>query len=616
VKGQPHKEENVVERNGSTSTKGRRNGNGQRAPEDVDTVQDDDIDDDDIADPDADAYGEAERKLREYLASTVKVDHLDEPVRLVNKRPLLGSRFSPFDLGIQDGLARYPDATPEIVPNAVVMLRDDEWERAKAIEKVQLDAECDLEILVQGLETKHERAKLRLHEAIYRLLTRHPRRARAGYFDSVDGAALAVADARARAEAEAEKEAREREAEESDGEDDEPPVDQRPGEEPIDNTVVDPVRPTLDQRIAASKELVWSIPQKWFWAGSFVLFAAEFPFLMVVVRQLLLDRDPWMPLVVFSTFSIMVGFLIGTKLTGLLLRRAQSMLLLASLIHPERRPTPMRFLRWFAGKTTGQGDPTPTNDPTEAGLRFGAWTRLVAAGLLAGLLVWAVFSIAIYRSEAAAAVALQDSVAEDLGGQDFDLGDEPTAAEATADDETSDDDRLPIVSPETLQDVFLAIALLNLVGAIALAWASTTMPYEVVPSDDEDDEDDEDDDAEPDPIDGAGAEGAGGPREQGRHRRRRRRRAVDLEREVEVRREDVDAISQRLAAAKVRLQNLDRQSEVLDRLSAAQGQLDEHAYWWANRMSRKFVVQPKEDRALATARGKTPSREERRGGSD
>jgi hypothetical protein len=520
------------------------------------------------------------------LVAGVELDYLDEPVNLVNSRPSLNSRFSPVELGVHDGLANYPDDIADVAPAAIVALRDEELERSAAIDLVHVRTEGHLEVLVQARTNELELAQHRLEEAMYRLVTRHPRGSRAGLFATPEDAVAATAEARAGGEPSETPHAEEPVAEPASHESEPSSGKKRAAPPPA------PVKPTLEQRVAASRELSWTIRPGWFWLGSALLFAAEFPFMKAVVRQLLLQRNPPEPLQYLATISITVGFLIGTKLTGLLLRRAQSMFLLASLIHPERRPMPVRLWRRLR-KRSDPDDPPHVSDPTEQGLRFGAWSRLVGAFVLALILVGAVLAIAYYRSAAVRALRLQSLT----GGDEFGTGTSGSDAGG---------DLLPLVSQGALQRVFIAVALLNVVCAIALAWASTDVPYEFLPADGES-AGEADADSEFEIAAGVIDHGTSSRRRR-RERRKERRKQLggQLEHEVERHREDVIAARTRLAEAESRLRRAEQDNEAVKRLSAAQCQLDERTYWWANRASRKFVMDPDVDRRLAETRGTTP----------
>lgn len=553
-------------------------------------------------------------RLRDRLINGSIRDRQTDIVSVINGRTTLASRFDPVDLGHIDARAGYPDSAPDVTPNAVVAFRSDEQERAAAIEDLIIALDSDLETEVERRRIELELTELRLKEATYRLVERHPRGAKAGFFEDGAAAQRAIDGARADAEAAEPAEAEKPDAEAAEPAEAEKPdagqlaaetpdtgnADDQAGHEHLDGgmegsiappggerRLTDLIRPTADQRATASEELVWSIDGRWFWWGSAALFLAELPFLHAVVGELLLERDPWFGLQALATLSVTVGFLIGTKLTGLLLRRAQSMFLLASLIQPGRPPSLRRFGAWLLGRSL----PAAPSDPTEEHLRFMAWTRLVGALLLAGLLFAAVLSIASYRSEAAESLALRESIGDRIS-------DTPTA------DEDDRDDAPPEVDHATLQQVFQAIALLNVVGAIALAWASTSVPYDEVPAESDDDLDPYDD-WERGTTEAPGGDGQAASNRE-RRNQRRRDLAKHLEDELEQRRAELSDAKAALVDAQAKRSRLGHRAETLQRLSDAQSRLDEHTYWLANRANRSFVVSPDVDRALAANRDAHP----------
>ncbi len=545
--------------------------------------------------------------LLDRLLDGEDAEALAEPVRRVNRRVPFVSRFSAQDLGFNDGLAGYPDGTG-VIPAAISAIDAEHEERVHAIDLVEDEAAIQATALVARCELELELAELRRNEAHFRLVATHPAGPKAGYYVTSAEATAAIDVMRAERER---QEAADAEAASSAKTNDNDEINtDRDGDSPgtglAERAPVAPpapVKATNDQRVVASKELVWKIPGFWFWIGSFVLFAAEFPFMKAVVRKLLLEPDPPEWVQYLSTVSITVGFLIGTKLTGLLLRRAQSMFLLASLIHPDRRPALVRvWVLLTRGRKALPRAPRVTN-PHEEHLRFGAWSRVFGAILLGSIMVAAVWSIADYRGAAASAIsAFQEAQAE--GDADF-ADDTSTNADDEADQDNGLETALGYVDEGTLQRVFLSLTLLNVFGAIILAWASTDVPYKEVPA--------EDDDTEPGSQPGADAVVIDdGPR---RTRKRRRRRREEpgadrsaLEAELEQCRNDVTDAAVRLAAAQASLANCSRRSEQLKHLSRAQCVLEQKQYWWANRVIRRTVVSPETDQELVSLRDRGDDR--------
>jgi hypothetical protein len=563
---------------------------GARAPDDQgqDAVQNefesivDQLDDDDshIGGFDPDAIDDAHAaELGARLIDTVDVGELDDPLDRINNRSTLRSRFSAFELGLHDGLGGIPKTAK--APPAVIAIRDERFERKAAIRLAALQNQTRLEALLEQRTLEVTSASHDLNEAMYRLRRWHPRGADVGYFAS-------------------EEEALERTARLADS----PPDDNgNPPDESTEPTDAEAatiaetepastVQPeaTIEQRIAAERELGWSIKPYWFWIGSTVLFAAEFPFMKAVVRQLLLERRPAQWLQILATVSITAGFLVATKLTGILLRRAQSILLLAATINPSRRPLLARLVRQRHSSQDSQ-----VSNPTEAGLRYGAWYRLMLAGSLFLLMLAAVVSIASYRSDAANALAEQAKV-ETNGADQF-------SSQASA-SRAQNAETIPDVSQDTLQHVFLSIGLLNVVGAVALAWASTEGTYDHVGSDRDDSAEGEL--LESEPIEQPDAH-------ETKHRRRRRGpgRATRRQQAARTLVADVTDCRQRLREAKVRraavekeLEHQDERAERLLTISSAQCALDESTYWWANRSGRALVTSEEVDLRLANlARG-------------
>lgn len=510
-------------------------------------------------------------------AAEARAEEHGDIVDAVNGRRSLRSRYDPLELGLHDGLANVP--TVDSTPPAIGLLQGDERERRLAIFRLQDERRLELQAEVVRRELDVELAGHRLDEAMFRLGLRHPMSFDAGYFDDAVAAREAVIDLRdrfARSEEEGD-----------DGEGEPGDVPAPPTVEASPPSTKSPVKATMEQRVAASRELGWSIKPRWFWAGSLVLFAAEFPFTKAVVRQLLLEPDPPELLQYVSTLSITVGFLIATKMTGLLLRRAQSMFLLASLIDPQRRPIVARTVSRIR-RRSAQGDQAIAMDPTEQGLRFGAWGRLAMATVLFTMLLITVFSIADYRSDAAEALAAaeraQSSSAFDEPGAGADAG--PDLAE------------VPDVDPLLLQQVFVAVSLLNVIGAVILAWAATDGTHDVVGEDDEPDEPGDEGEAR-------SGESAQTSRRIGRSRPRRRRRsaAVRLQDAVERRRESLKRRVIDLEGARSELRQHDEATRTLVDLSKAKLGLDERAYWWANLAGRRFTVDADTERRLSEGGG-------------
>jgi hypothetical protein len=500
-------------------------------------------------------------------------DPTDDVVDAVNGRRSLRSRFDPLELGLHDGLADVP--TVEQLPPAVGLLRSDERERRLAILRTQDRRRLELSSQVVRGELDVELAAQRLDESMFRLGLRHPSSFDAGYFDSAVAARSALVNLRERLATEAEQ---------ATGSGDDlvpapPTVDEAPTA-----PAPSPIKATMEQRVAASRELGWSIKPHWFWLGSAILFLAEFPFTKAVVRQLLLEPNPPQWLQYLSTVSITVGFLIATKMTGLLLRRAQSMFLLASLIDPQRRPIVVRAVRRL--RRQRPEDPVVAMDPTEQGLRFGAWGRLVMAAVLFAMLMVTVFSIANYRSDAAEAI---NAARQASGNESF--GDTPQDDAAIE----LDAGAVPDVDQQLLQRVFVTVSLLNVIGAVILAWAATDGTHDVVGGD-EDDEDDLADGGSP-----AVAGPTGPAPSRTRSRRRRRSTAVRLQDAVERRRETLKRRVVALEAARDELRQHEQATRTLVDLCKAQGGLDERAYWWANLAGRRFQVGPDTERRLSVA---------------
>lgn len=533
--------------------------------------------------------------LLDRLLEGVDFDALAHPIARVNQRTPFVSRFSPYDLGVQDGLARFPDGTG-VTPPALAAIRAEHDERVEAIGLSQDQALLQAKALLKRSELAVDDARLRLSEALDRLAEHHPSGARAGFFSTAEEADAATVEARTRR---ANEEPEPPGAAAPAGSLHEPDTDEdSPRTAP--QTPPREVQATDDQRVAASRELVWTLKQKWFWWGSAILFLAEFPFLRAVVRQLLIERNPHELLVLGSTISITVGFLIGTKLTGLLLRRAQSMFLLASLIHPTRRPA---LVRWVNGD---EHDSTQPSSPTEQALRQGAWSRLVGALLLTGIMLFAVYSIAEYRSAAASnvqAIETGDSGGGQLGTQE---PNEPASQPAT---KLSDQELLDLALSEIplhlLQRVFIAVALLNLVGAITLAWASTAVPYTEVPAeglppsaDTPGDDGDSQGGLNPTPRGGYWEESTARVPAEGRYT------AEALEAEVLTCRRQFAEAQVQLKVAEEFLEGSERRTKMLVDLSMAQARLDDRAYWWANRAVRTITVPVEVDRELAGLREK------------
>lgn len=595
------------------SAEDRLSGAQGRADED-----DDDDDDDDATAEERAQRAEAKRAadLLERLLDGVNTRVLGNPVERVNERTPFVTRWSPIEFGFHDGLAAHPDGTT-VTPSAVATLHDEQRERSAAIDVLQEQASVQLKILVRQRQEELALAEHQLHEAMYQVVARHPRGSRSGFYGTPDEVKAAIADARRTvAEREAKQERDRAKADEAARDaaaaaEAAPPAALDEGEEPSPEAA-DPTVPleaatrtTEEQRVAASMELAWSLRWYWFWIGSAILLTAEFPFMRAVVRQLLLERKPSEAVVLASTVSITVGFLIATKLTGMLLRRAQSMLLLAKLIDPSRRPLLARTWGRITGRTPSETGKRKETNPTEEGLRFGAWSRLFGALLLTAVLFGTVFSIADFRSQAASSVAAQNQAEQNdrFGGTPSDAAGTPSDASQAADLEEAFAD----VPLDTLQRVFLSISLLNVVGAIALAWASTKVPWEELPPEeagdwstatdiDEPSIDPEDADPEDEPV------STGRPSRRERRRRARSRMGARLEADLQERREKVVQARTRLAAAEALVSHQEAHTRLLKDLSKAQGRLDETSYWWANRAVRRFEVDPETDVALAEIR--------------
>jgi hypothetical protein len=216
----------------------------------------------------------------------------------------------------------------------------------------------------------------------------------------------------------------------------------------------------IDTRAQADLARNWFVNPVWYWLSTVVLVGAELPLSYTLADSILVETGsgwltsaaPWM-----LALSITLAILVTVKLTGTLLRRAQTLL---------------QLRRGMAGAEGAAPDTTPS--PAEISSYTAAgYIRVAAAGILVIALVTTVLLLAQFRGEAFASITQQEREQGLIESQDASIDATDTAAPT--------DDIVPVVDAVVLGNLFRGILLLSTMSGVVLAWVSTDPEKETAP---------------------------------------------------------------------------------------------------------------------------------------
>lgn len=253
----------------------------------------------------------------------------------------------------------------------------------------------------------------------------------------------------------------------------------------------------IDTRAQADLARNWFVAPVWYWLSTVVLIGAELPLSYTLAHSIIVETGagwltsvaPWM-----LAISMTMAILVTVKLSGTLLRRAQTLLQLRADVfeqagRPAETPEAEATTEVDLGKRAETEDPadaTPEGeaatevDEAEAARReaevssytTAGYLRVAAASVLVTLLVITVLLLAQFRGEAFASITRQETALTADAGSSIDA-ETPELTVA---------DIKPDVGPGTLSNLFLGLLLLSTLSGVVLAWVSTDPKKEMAPS--------------------------------------------------------------------------------------------------------------------------------------